>query len=61
MEEKKIEKNIPISRKKTRLKSAFKPCMEKLEVGDSFVVQRKSYRTVGRVAKKIKIKIIYYL
>jgi len=57
MKEPKIEKNIPISPKKGR-KSVFKPFFEKLEVGDSFVVQKKRYRTVTRVAKKIKIKII---
>ena len=56
IEELKIEKNIPISPKNTGRKSVFKPFLEKLEVGDSFVVQRTSYRTVMRVAKKIKIK-----
>ena len=57
MEELKIEKNIPIQPKKGR-KSVLKPFFEKLEVGDSFVIQRKSYRTVTRVAKKNKIKVI---
>ena len=57
MEEPKLEKNIPITPTKGR-KSLFKPSFfEKLEVGDSFVVPKKNYRTVGRVAEKIKIKI----
>ena len=58
MEELKIEKNIPIPPHKTGPKRLFKPSFfEKLEVGDRFVVPKKNYRTVGRVAEKIKIKI----